>query len=93
MNKDDLSSLSRPLYPIPDYVSEALETAGLTQAYDDRPPYQRNDYISWITRAKREDTRQRRLDQMLDELRDGGVYMKMEWNPDRSGQVESGDRQ
>ena len=37
-------------------------------AYGVRPPYQRNDYIGWITRAKRKETRRRRLDQMLDEL-------------------------
>ena len=88
MNEGDSSSLSRPLYQMPDYVSEALETAELMQAYNDRPPYQRNDYISWITRAKREDTRQRRLHQMLDELETGNVYMKMEWSPQKSRRSE-----
>jgi len=48
-------------------------------AYDVRPSYQRNDYIGWITRAKRPETRQKRLDQMLDELEKGDVYMKMAW--------------
>jgi hypothetical protein len=38
------------------------------------PDYQRNDYLSWITRAKREETQQKRLEQMLDELERGHVY-------------------
>ena len=88
MTESDSSSLSRPLHPMPDFVLEALETSGLAREYWDRPPYQRNDYIGWITRAKREDTRQRRLRQMLDELRQGDVYMKMEWTPQRTRRKE-----
>ncbi len=49
-------------------------------AYEARPDYQKNDYLGWIARAKRDDTRQKRLDQMLDELQRGGVYMKMAWH-------------
>lgn len=64
---------------MPTDVRRALEDANLTEAYDDRPPYQRNDYIGWITRAKRDDTRRRRIEQMLAELIAGDVYMRMEW--------------
>lgn len=39
------------------------------------PPYQRNDYIGWITRAKREETRLKRLSIMLAELERGEGYM------------------
>jgi len=46
-------------------------------AYTERPAYQQNDYVGWISRAKREETRKKRLQQMLDELEKGGVYMKM----------------
>ncbi len=53
----------------------------LTQAYDARPPYQRNDYIGWITRAKLPVTREKRLNQMLEELAKGDVYMKMAYRP------------
>ncbi|MEA4898630.1 MAG: YdeI/OmpD-associated family protein [Christensenellaceae bacterium] len=49
-------------------------------AYDARPLYQRNGYIGWITRAKREETRQKRLSQMLDELQAGNAYMGMGYN-------------
>ena len=69
----------RPRYPMPEYMREALEARGLMEAYNARPPYQRNDYIGWITRAKRPETQEKRLNQMLDELKKGDVYMKMDW--------------
>jgi len=72
---------SRPRYPMPDFFRDALNTHGLMDAYRSRPPYQQNDYIGWITRAKLETTRQKRLAQMLDELKKGATYMKMKWNP------------
>lgn len=68
---------------MPDYVEQALDAQGLRDAYDRRPWYQRNDYLGWITRAKREETRRKRLQQMLEELRSGDVYMKMDWRPKR----------
>lgn len=71
----------RPRLPMPDFIREALNTRGLMDAYLSRPPYQQNDYIGWIQRAKLESTRQKRLDQMLDELKKGGAYMKMKWDP------------
>ncbi len=72
---------ARPRYEMPDFFREALNTRGLMDAYRARPPYQQNDYIGWIQRAKLESTRQKRLNQMLDELERGRVYMKMKWNP------------
>lgn len=79
----DFSRLSRPRHPMPDWVREALVDTGMLEAYESRPPYQRNDYVGWITRAKREETRQKRLAQMLFELDAGDVYMKMDWKPRR----------
>lgn len=73
-------ALQRKINPMPDEVREALLLRGLMQAYEGRPAYQRNDYLGWIARAKRPDTRKKRLDVMLDELRRGGVYMNMTWN-------------
>ena len=66
---------------MPDFFRDALTAHGLMDAYLARPSYQQNDYIGWITRAKLDATRQKRLNQMLDELERGGVYMKMKWNP------------
>lgn len=68
---------------MPPEVERALEDAGVMTAYQSRPPYQRNDYLGWIDRAKRPETRARRLQQMLDELEQGDVYMKMAWRAGR----------
>jgi uncharacterized protein YdeI (YjbR/CyaY-like superfamily) len=74
-------SPARPRYPMPEFIREALEARGMMESYQARPPYQRNDYIGWITRAKRPETQDKRLNQMLEELEQGDVYMKMDWNP------------
>ena len=71
----------RPRYPMPEYIREALESRGVMEAYNARPPYQRNDYIGWITRAKHIETQEKRLNQMLEELEKGDVYMKVKWGP------------
>ena len=73
----DFSKLSRPIHPMPAFVLEALTERSLLSAFTQRPPYQQNDYIGWINRAKRAETRQKRLDQMLNELECGDLYMKM----------------
>ena len=70
----------RPRYPMPDFFRDAINARGLMDAYLARPDYQRNDYIGWVNRAKLESTKQKRLNQMLDELERGGVYMRMKWN-------------
>jgi uncharacterized protein YdeI (YjbR/CyaY-like superfamily) len=77
----DNSRLQREIQPMPDDVREALLQRGLTAEYDARPAYQRNDYLMWLAGAKREATRRKRLDQMLDELARGGVYMNMKHSP------------
>lgn len=75
------SRLKRPRYPMPAFVRRALVENRLMEAYKDRPPYQQNDYIGWITRAKLKPTQEKRLAQMLDELERGGRYMKMVYRP------------
>lgn len=72
-----------PFKDIMELVQTALEKRGLMGAYRAQPAYQRNDYLSWIKRAKRLDTKKRRLDQMLAELASRDRYIKMEWNPRR----------
>ena len=62
----------------PDDLLQALVDEGLMDTYQRRPDYQENDYLDWIERKKKAETRQKRLDQMLDELRKGGIYMKMD---------------
>lgn len=82
MTKSDWANITRPHYPMPPDVRNALESRGLMDKYLLRPPYQQNDYIGWISRAKRAEARQKRLKQMLDELQKGDVYMRMKWNSD-----------
>ena len=64
---------------MPDDIRKALKDRGLYARYEERPPYQQNDYIGWIDQAKREETRDKRIKHMLDELEAGGLYMKMRW--------------
>ena len=80
MNKQP-ARLKRPRHPMPEFVRRALEDKNLMGAYLRRPAYQQNDYVGWITRAKLPATRQKRLDQMLDELFRSDVYMKMSYRP------------
>jgi len=75
--------LKRVLNPMPDDIAGRLDTARLRTAYDARPPYQRNDYLGWIARAKRPETREKRLVQMLEELAGGTHYMNMRWSSTR----------
>lgn len=72
-----MSRQRRPVHPMPEFVTNALVEKGLMDSYNSRPPYQRNDYIGWIIRAKQEKTQQKRLNQMLDELKTGDRYMNM----------------
>ncbi len=77
----DWSKLTRPRYEMPDDVAQRLGESGLRDLYEARPAYQQNDYIGWINRAKRPATREKRIAQMLEELKLGDVYMNMDWKP------------
>jgi len=64
---------------MPGDVEERLIAENLMSAYKSRPPYQQNDYLGWILKAKRPETREKRIVQMIDELRRGDVYMGMKY--------------
>jgi len=83
MTIEKKTTLKRARNPMPASVEAALNEHGLMAAYRARPPYQQNDYLGWISRAKREATRHKRVDQMLAELRDGRKYMNMAWSGGR----------
>ena len=68
---------------MPQDILERLEDEGVFEDYEARPWYQRNDYLGWIDRAKRPETREKRTAQMVHELRAGGVYMGMDHSPSR----------
>ena len=75
-----MTTLKRALNQMPADIRDELESRGLHEAYDARPPYQRNDYLGWIGRAKKPETRRKRIDVMLSELSHGTEYMGMKWN-------------
>ncbi|MBF0543224.1 MAG: YdeI/OmpD-associated family protein [Candidatus Riflebacteria bacterium] len=77
MTLNKFSTLKRPIHEIPEFVLVALKNENLLEDFHARPPYQQNDYIGWIIRAKLEKTKMKRLSQMLEELRQGDEYMGM----------------
>jgi uncharacterized protein YdeI (YjbR/CyaY-like superfamily) len=74
-----ISELKRPKNAMPAFVRNALNERGLMEAYRARPPYQRNDYLAWISQAKLQATKAKRLQQMLNELKGAKRYMNMAW--------------
>ncbi|WP_247385555.1 MULTISPECIES: YdeI/OmpD-associated family protein [unclassified Bradyrhizobium] len=68
---------------MPASLRAELKAADLTAAFRQRPAYQRNDYLHWIARGLRPETRRKRVNQMMDELAKGGVYMGMPHRPSR----------
>jgi uncharacterized protein YdeI (YjbR/CyaY-like superfamily) len=81
MSTAKITRLKRLLHPMPAFVESALLERNLMTAYKSRPAYQQNDYIGWITKARRKETKEKRLAQMLDELERGTKYMKMVYRP------------
>lgn len=74
-------TLKRTVYEMPEFIASALREHDVVEAYEARPPYQRNDYVGWITRAKLEPTKLKRLNQMVAELKSGKLYMNMQYRP------------
>ena len=75
---------------MPADIAAQIEERRLEAAYAERPPYQRNDYLGWIGRARRPETREQRIEQMLEELAGGELYMKMSWRTGRSVDASRG---
>jgi len=75
--------LKRPRATMTAEIRRELDAAGLTEVFKERPPYQRNDYLHWIERSVRAATKRKRIDQMLEELKAGGVYMGMAHRPSK----------
>jgi hypothetical protein len=84
--------LKRTRHPMPDFIKGALEECGLMGEYQERPAYQQNDYIGWISNAKLQGTKIKRLRQMLEELEKGGIYMNMEHPPSRKNKKRRGSQ-
>jgi hypothetical protein len=77
MDTVKMTRQKRPRYPMPAFGRDALLQRGSMETYRSRPAYQQNDYVGWITRAKRKETQEKRVAQMLNELERGDKYMNM----------------
>ena len=65
---------SRPklLLSVPDDLTSALEKDAKARAtFDGFPPSSQRQYVEWLTEAKREQTRQRRLEKTIEWLAEG----------------------
>jgi uncharacterized protein YdeI (YjbR/CyaY-like superfamily) len=67
--------------PMPGNVRAALAKRKLADAYEARPDYQRQEYLKWIATAAGPAEKQKRLDQMLDEIEKGGLFKGEAWTP------------
>jgi len=67
--------------PMPGNVRGALAKKSLMDAFRARPDYQQNGYLKWIASAAGPAAKQQRLDQMLDELHEGGLFQGEPWTP------------
>ncbi|HEX9090836.1 MAG TPA: YdeI/OmpD-associated family protein [Anaerolineales bacterium] len=76
-----MPDLARPKYLMPEFVPKALIERGLMESFNHHLAYQQNDYVGWITAAKRVESQFKRLNQMLNELVRGDNYLNMDYKP------------
>jgi len=63
---------ARADFEMPDDFETALrEQSGVLDAFEAMPPSHRREYLEWITSAKREDTRLRRIAKAVAQISDG----------------------
>jgi len=67
--------------PMPGNVRGALQKRKLMDAYLDRPAYQKDEYLKGVAQAAGPAAKQKRLDQMLEELEKGNVFKGEPWTP------------
>lgn len=66
---------------MPGNVRAALVKRNLLDTFFARPQYQRDDYLRWLAGAVGPTAKQKRLEQMLDELEKGNVFKGEPWSP------------
>ncbi len=63
---------AKPANDVPeDFRAELGKVSGAQQAFEEMSPGYRREYIEWITEAKRESTRQRRIAKAVDQISEG----------------------
>lgn len=76
-----MSKLVRKPQIMSKLVYTALIYNGVLKDYKSRPAYQQSDCLMWINKAKTDSTKAKRTQQMIDELKIGGLYMNMTHKP------------
>jgi uncharacterized protein YdeI (YjbR/CyaY-like superfamily) len=62
----------REPFTVPDYFTAALKkNAKARKTFEDFSPSHRREYVEWVTEAKREETRKKRLDTSMEWLAEG----------------------
>jgi uncharacterized protein YdeI (YjbR/CyaY-like superfamily) len=87
-----VTAKKRPRHAMPASIKAALSKHGVLKAYNERPAYQRNDYLGWIAQGKTDATQAKRTEQMLSELERGGVYMGMKHTASAKKKTKSAPR-
>jgi uncharacterized protein YdeI (YjbR/CyaY-like superfamily) len=60
------------VHPLPPDLKEAISAHGFAKTlWADISPLARNEWICWVTSAKKEETRKRRIEVGLDKMRKG----------------------
>lgn len=59
------------LHDLTDEITESIIDAGLTDIWNDLTPLARNEWICWMTHAKKQETREKRRLRCLEDLRSG----------------------
>jgi hypothetical protein len=59
---------------LPDDLNHALDAAGLRDTFMNMSPSHRKEYLKWIDEAKKPETRQRRLEKMLEMIAAGQKF-------------------
>ncbi len=72
-----MAAMVRPEQWIPADVLEALVAGKVINEFNDRPKDQRTKYVEWIGESDGEGERAARASQMVEELREGGVFLGM----------------
>lgn len=56
------------LVKVPKYIADILDKNGLRKKFDELTFFKRKGYVQWIEEAKQEETKEKRIKQMLSEL-------------------------
>lgn len=63
---------SKPPFTVPQDLRAAIDAVPAAKAtFDNFPPSQQRDYVDWVTEAKRDETRAKRLSQTIEWLAEG----------------------